>query len=220
MNRKLTLTAVCIILAVAAVAIFPYLSLNPDSSRTSLTPNFPLHYPLLVLHIATALLALLSGLVQLSAHYRAKYPKRHRVLGRVYVISIFISGLLGLVLAFYAETYTKALAFLALSLLWLWTTWQGYRYAVRGNLVQHRRWMVRSYAITLVAITARLVVPLCILFYLIFHGFHLPEGGRERMVAEILNVNIWLGLLINVIIVEWGFVHRSGDIYDRKSDGK
>lgn len=203
MSKKLGIISIIIIVGVAIAAIFPYVSLNTANSRLTLDTSFPLHYTVLTLHIALALVALISGLFQFHARFRASYPAWHRILGRIYVISVMASGVLGLVLTFYAENFTKSMAFLALSVLWLITTWNGFRYAVKGKLPQHRIWMIRSYAVTLVAISSRLIVPVCILLYLAFHGFKLPEGGREQMVTDILNINVWIGLLLNLLVVEW-----------------
>lgn len=203
MSRKKSIVAIIIIIGVAIAAIFPYVTLHPANSRIALNGSFPLHYTVLMIHIATAFVALVSGLFQFHSALRTKYPARHRALGRIYVYSVMLSGLLGLVLTFYADSFTKALAFLALSLLWLLTTWKGFRYAVKGQMTEHRSWMIRSYAVTLVATTARVIVPVCILLYLAFHGFQLPSGGREQMIAEILDVNVWIGLLVNLLVVEW-----------------
>lgn len=203
MSKKLGIISIIIIMAVAIVAIFPYITLNPANSRVTLDVNFPLHYMVLTSHISLALVALISGLFQFQARFRTNYPALHRALGRIYVFSIMLSGCLGLVLSFYAENFTKAMAFLVLSVLWLITTWNGFRFAVKGQLAQHRIWMMRSYAITLVAVSARVIVPICILLYLAMHGFHLPEGGRAQMVAEILNINVWFSLIINLVVVEW-----------------
>jgi hypothetical protein len=60
--------------------------------------------------------------------------------------------------------------------------------------------MIRSYAMTLVAISVRVIVPVCILLYLGLHGFQLSDGV-EQMVADILEVNIWIGLFLNVMPV-------------------
>ncbi|SDO02811.1 Predicted membrane protein [Paenibacillus sp. yr247] len=203
MSKKLGIFFAIIILGVAIAAVFPYVTLNPANSRVTLNTAFSLHYTVLVLHIGFALVALVSGLFQFHERFRASYPAWHRALGRIYVISVMLSGLLGLVLTFYSESFTKAMAFLTLSLLWLFTSWKGFRFAVKRQFHEHRIWMIRSYAITLVATSARLIVPVCILLYLGMHGFHLPEGGREQMIANILEVNIWIGLLINLFIVEW-----------------
>ncbi|OCT12985.1 hypothetical protein A8709_21930 [Paenibacillus pectinilyticus] len=203
MSRKQGIWAIIIIMGVAIAAVFPYVTLNPANSRITPDANFPLHYTLLIVHIAGAFVALVSGLFQFHTRFLSNYPAWHRLLGRIYVYSIFLSGLLGLVLSFYADSFTKGLAFLTLSVLWLFTCWKGFRYAVKGQLAQHRIWMIRSYAVTLVATSARLVVPVCILLYLAMHGFHLPAGGREQMIADILDVNIWIGLILNLLVVEW-----------------
>lgn len=203
MSKKLGIFVVIIIIGVAIAAIFPYVTLNPADSRVKLNTAFSLHYTVLVLHIGFAFVALVSGLFQFHKRFRTNYPAWHRALGRVYVISVMLGGFLGLVMTLYIESFTKAMAFLALSLLWLFTTWKGFRYAVKRQFDEHRVWMIRSYAVTLVATSARLIVPICILLYIAKMGFHLPAGGREQMVADILEINIWIGLLINLIVVEW-----------------
>jgi hypothetical protein len=101
------------------------------------------------------------------------------------------------------------LAFFTLTIVWLVTCWNGNLSAVKRRFNQHRIWMLRSFGVTLVAVSARLLVPLLLLSYYILNGFTLP-GGRERMVEEVLNVNIWVGLLLNFIIVEWIILKKSG----------
>ncbi|MGO4268343.1 DUF2306 domain-containing protein [Paenibacillus sp. TAF58] len=209
MSKKLGIFLCIIIIGVAIAAIYPYATLNPADSRVKLNTAFSLHYTVLVLHIGFAFIALVSGLFQFHRRFRNNYPAWHRALGRVYVVSVTIGGLLGLVMTLYIESFTKAMAFVALSLLWLLTTWKGFRYAVKKQIDEHRVWMIRSYAITLVATSARLVVPICILLYLAMQGFDLPAGGREQMVADILEINIWVGLLINLIGVEWFLLRAS-----------
>jgi hypothetical protein len=62
--------------------------------------------------------------------------------------------------------------------------------------------MIRSFGLTLVAVSGRVVVPVLLLAYYTLNGFSLP-GGREQMVEEVLNVNIWAGLILNFIVIEW-----------------
>ncbi|HZG15976.1 MAG TPA: hypothetical protein VE710_13240 [Candidatus Bathyarchaeia archaeon] len=40
----------------------------------------------------------------------------------------------------------------------------------------------------------------------VLNGFSLPHG-REVMVEEVLNVNIWVALVLNVAIIEWGILN-------------
>jgi hypothetical protein len=126
----------------------------------------------------------------------------HRLIGKVYVGTVFVSGLLAIPLIFYAENFTKAAAFLALALVWLFTTWKGYRTARRRAFEEHRVWMIRSFGITLVAVGARLLVPVLMLAYYVLNGLAVP-GGREAMIEAILNVNVWAGLVLHFVLIEW-----------------
>ncbi|SEN37223.1 DUF2306 domain-containing protein [Paenibacillus sp. OV219] len=181
--------------------VLPYLNLDPAKSRITITSN-TIQFPLLLTHILFAFIALITGFLQFVTRIRVQHPQTHRYLGRGYVISVFISGLLALPIIFYMEDFTKSLAFLTLTIVWLVTCWNGYRAAVKGRFPEHRIWMMRSFGITLVAVSARLLMPLLLLSYYILSGFSIP-GGRTRMVEEALNVNIWVGLLLNFVIIEW-----------------
>ncbi|NRS19601.1 DUF2306 domain-containing protein [Brevibacillus sp. HB1.4B] len=179
----------------------PYLTLDPANSRITIISG-SLQYPLLVAHIVSAFIALLTGFFQFVDRIRLKNPRIHRFLGRVYVYSVFISGLLSFGGIFYAENFMKATSFLVLSFAWLFTCWKGYRTAINKQYEEHRKWMIRSFGMTLVAISARLLVPVLLLLYFIFHGFSIPHG-METVIGEVLNVNIWAGLILNFVIVEW-----------------
>jgi hypothetical protein len=70
--------------------------------------------------------------------------------------------------------------------------------------------MVRSVGITLVAVSARILVPVLLLAYYVLNDFTLPEG-REQMVQEVLNVNIWAGLVLNIVITEWMILNNKSE---------
>ncbi|WP_242698102.1 DUF2306 domain-containing protein [Bacillus sp. SD088] len=186
--------------------MYPYLTLDPAKSRVAITST-TIQYPVLVTHIALAFIALVAGFLQFVDRIRLKNPRLHRNIGRTYVVSVFISGLLAFVLYFYDENFTKALAFLVLAIAWLFTTLKAYRKAIQRHYDEHRKWMIRSFAITLVAVSARILVPVILFSYVIFHGFTLP-GGRMQMTEEALKVNIWVGLILNITIVEWIILKR------------
>ncbi|QHW32358.1 DUF2306 domain-containing protein [Paenibacillus rhizovicinus] len=179
----------------------PYLTFDAANSRVNIAPG-SVQYPLLVTHILLAAAALLTGFTQFIPRIRTERPQLHRLLGRIYVGSVLISALLALPLVGYMDDFAKATGFAALALIWLFTTYKGYRAAVRRDFGAHRRWMIRSFGITLVAVSGRLLVPILLLTYALLHGFSLPEG-REGMVEDVLNVNIWAGLIANLMIVEW-----------------
>ncbi|MEK0315819.1 DUF2306 domain-containing protein [Cohnella sp. 56] len=194
---------ILLLLSLAVMLPFaaPYAKLDPDASRVALASG-RWQYPILVAHIGFAMLAMLTGFAQFSERLRIRRPGLHRGLGRVYVICVAAGGALAIALVFYMDSFTKATAFLALSGVWLYATWRGYRTARARRFDEHRIWMIRSFGMTLVAVSGRIVVPVLLLAYAAQHGFKLP-GGREGMVAAVLDVNIWAGLVLNLIAVEW-----------------
>src|SRR5271163_1351212 len=54
---------------------------------------------LLIPHTLFSLIALLAGPIQFSSRLRQRHLKFHRVLGRIYVISVFVGALSGIALA-------------------------------------------------------------------------------------------------------------------------
>ncbi|MCD1257262.1 DUF2306 domain-containing protein [Paenibacillus athensensis] len=195
-------------LAVIVPFMAPYFTLDPARSRIEVGPD-GLQFPVLVAHIATAFVALVLGFIQLLEPLRRSRPGLHRRLGRGYAMCVLLSGLLALIVTAYITDFGKAVSFITLSLLWLFTTLLGVRAARRRQWEAHRRWMYRSFAFTLVAVSGRLLVPLLLLLlYAALHGFALP-GGREAMVEAVLNVNIWAGLVLNLIVTEWLVLGRS-----------
>ncbi|CAM3926152.1 DUF2306 domain-containing protein [Cohnella lubricantis] len=123
-------------------------------------PSFPYEmwklffYP----HIVLGTIALLIGTYQLTRRSRLN-PNRHRILGRIYGISILLNVLVVPYIALYATGGRgSTLAFLVLDVLWLATTANGIRLIMQKKTVLHRQWMIRSYAVTLVFVSFRLVL--------------------------------------------------------------
>lgn len=111
-------------------------------------------------HVVFAPIALALVPFQLWQGLRNRRPLIHRLLGRLYGLSILISGAGGLWLA--ANTMAgpvAAFGFGLLAVLWLGTTGWGISLAMRGDRVAHRRWMIRSIALTLAAVTLRIQIP-------------------------------------------------------------
>lgn len=200
-NKKNWWILLIVSLGVIMPFIAPYLTVNPSDSRIEIVSK-TIQYPALIAHIFFAFIALISGFLQFSDRLRKEKPQLHSLFGRVYVISVLISGFLALVVILYVDNFAKATSFIVLTVIWLFTSWKGYSTARQRNFSDHRKWMIRSFGITLVAVSGRLIVPILLLTYSLLNGFSLP-GGREKMVEEVLNVNIWVGLVINLIIIEW-----------------
>lgn len=172
--RTILGTVVVLFLILMAVAItynslryfYPYTI--PSRFLDSKRDWFPVYLPALYGHIISSGLILVVGALQCSATIRRRFLGLHRALGQVYTWGILgMSAPCGLVMSFFAidRGIWSMLNFLTLSLLWAWFTWRGYRSIAQGDLSGHRRWMFRSYALTLSAVLLRLYTGLFVYFF-------------------------------------------------------
>jgi uncharacterized membrane protein len=157
-------------------------------------PNFGSHISnrniTLLAHISAAPIALIIGAIQLLPKKRAKFPTLHRWLGRLYGIAILIGGISGLMLAINALGGAIAgWGFGLLAILWIAATAQAIRMAMTRNFIEHRKWMIRSFALTFAAVTLRI--------YLL--GFVL--AGVSYIPASVYIA--WMCWVPNIIFAEW-----------------
>lgn len=142
-------------------------------------------------HFGIGALVLAIGPFQFVPRIRSRWPVFHRWLGRVYVAGCILSGVAGFVLA--SNTNAGAVArvgFSLLAIVWLTTTIMAFVQARDRNFREHRRWMIRSYALTLAAVTLRIYLPLTI------GGF-----GMEFLdVYPAISFACWVP---NAIVAEW-----------------
>lgn len=112
-------------------------------------------------HISFGGLALLSGWSQFSKKLRTKRLNLHRNLGKIYVVSVLISGLCGVHLGFFATGgIVSSLGFISLGIIWLFTTGMAYFAVKRKDMSLHQGMMVYSYAACFAAVTLRIWLPL------------------------------------------------------------
>jgi uncharacterized membrane protein len=149
------------LMAVLAVAVAGYamvLLLMP-SARPPFVRASPL--PLVfILHFAGGGIAMALGPFQFRAAQRARRPALHRWMGRVYVVAILLGGTAGLLLAPLSQGGVVAhMGFGLLALAWLGSTTSAFLAIRRGETLVHQRWMIRSFALTLAAVTLRIYLP-------------------------------------------------------------
>ncbi|WP_240356470.1 DUF2306 domain-containing protein [Myxococcus eversor] len=114
-------------------------------------------------HIALGGLALAVGWTQFVTRLRLKRPGAHRLLGKVYVGAVLLSGLAGVYIGFFATGgVVAASGFISLGIVWLSTTASAYRLIKRRRIEEHRLMMTYSYAACFAAVTLRLWMPVLI----------------------------------------------------------
>ena len=108
----------------------------------------------LIPHTICGTVALLAGPVQFSSRLRQRYLKLHRLLGRMYVFSVFVGAFTGIALAAgrpgLPGTSMQAAA-------WIVCTTAAFITARNRQIVQHRQWMARSYAVTFTFVSSRVL---------------------------------------------------------------
>ncbi len=185
--RARILWAVVALVSVGIAAWSARYVLSPPQTVEQALGN-PQGVPWLVIHVAGAVTALAVGSLQFLPGLRgARRP--HRWSGRVYVAGVAVGGIAGLVLA--PGSFAGPVAswgFGALGALWPVFTGLGWRAAVKGRFVEHRRWMIRSWALTLAAVTLRLYLPSSVML-------ELPFLEAYRVIA-------WLCWVPNLVLAE------------------
>ncbi|GGX94630.1 DUF2306 domain-containing protein [Massilia dura] len=162
------LFALTTLLSVAvALVSYRYLGAAPEIPEQIGANRFV--SPWLVVHAGSAATALLLGPTQFSRKLRARRAALHRWMGRVYVLGCMAGGVSGLVLAAGASTgIPTVMGFGSLALAWLGSTGLAWYRAVHGDIGEHRAWMVRSFALTLAAVTLRVYLAILGIFELPF----------------------------------------------------
>jgi hypothetical protein len=120
--------------------------------------RYSIYLPAFYIHIITGSLVLILGAFQLNQGIHTRYRQWHRTAGKVYLFTVLIfTAPSGLVMSFYANGGVVAkIGFALLAILWWIFTWYGFRYATNRNWNSHRKFMLRSYALTFSAVTLRL----------------------------------------------------------------
>lgn len=152
-----------------AIGPFSYRYLIPGAplGAPEILANAFTRYGVLTLHAGLAATALILGPLQFFPAIRARRPRWHRRIGTLYVACCLGGGAAGLVLAFGTTAGPVASAgFGLLALAWMAATGNAWRLARARDFVRHRRWMIRSYALTLAALTLRLYLPLASVMHL------------------------------------------------------
>jgi hypothetical protein len=118
---------------------------------------------ILIPHAFAGLFALLSGPFQFSNRLRRRRPDIHRLLGLLYVVAVLFAAPLAILSTAYAH-YPKAIYFkIAIGIqgaAWLITTVVAVVAALGRRFPLHRKWMIRSYAVTFTFVATRVLQPI------------------------------------------------------------
>lgn len=183
-------------LGIAGYAVFAYGFMPLGSMFPPQAPVYQAHAWGIGLHVGAAILAMALGPFQFLAKVRQLMPRAHRWMGRIYLMGVLVGGVSGLYMAQFAHGgMVSVLGFSGLSLLWLYTGLRAYLSIRQRDIVAHRRWMMRNFALTAAAITLRLYLPVIFIAHLPF--------------AETYSAIAWLCWVPNALVMEWVLRRRN-----------
>ncbi|MGG5207863.1 DUF2306 domain-containing protein [Chryseobacterium sp. MIQD13] len=189
------------ILAVIAVLIFSILMLKTISQYTGFDKNVgflmfkqkvvsnPYWMAFFYIHIFSIILCLLAGLTQFSSRFLTENKKLHRLIGRVYVYNILIINVPAcFVLGLFSNGGMLGITgFLLQDIIWAYFTLAAVLFIKKGKVSEHKKYMILSYAVTVTAITFRIIKNLFyqenLYDYELFYG-----------------LNVWASLIINLSV--------------------
>lgn len=154
--------------------------------------NIPLWKAAFYTHVFSSLLTLCAGFTQFST-YVLKYHKNiHRIMGKIYAYDIFfINFPAGMIMAFYANGHLPSkIAFVILDILWLVFTYKAVAAIKAKDIKKHKRFMIRSYALTFSAITLRSWK------IILGHSFTIDP-------LTLYMIDAWMGFVPNLLFAEW-----------------
>ena len=143
-------------------------------------------------HVFSAIFALFAGFTQFSAQILQKHLRVHRFVGRLYAYDILIINFpAAMLMAVYANGLLPGkTAFVVLDCLWFWFTLKAVIEVKRGDIKAHKQFMMRSYALTLSAVTLRS-------WKIIISAFvHIDP-------LHLYMIDAWMGFVPNLLFVEW-----------------
>jgi uncharacterized membrane protein len=144
------------------------------------------------IHVFSCVLTLCAGFTQFSNYILKYHRPLHRLFGRLYAYNILLINFpAGMIMAVYANGHLPTkIAFIILDTLWFLFTYKAIVAIKAKDIKKHKRFMIRSYALTCSAITLRLWK------IVLINSFDIDA-------QTIYMIDAWLGFVPNLLFAEW-----------------
>jgi hypothetical protein len=172
----------------------PYFSFSKEfdfiEERSFLFQN-NLYQASFYIHIAAGALCIGTALIQFSRYILKNSKAIHRISGKIYVfVVLFLGAPTGLYMSFFAKgSFWERSLFLFMAGWWFITTLYGLTTILKKNIIAHKVWMIRSYAMAMTAVTFRVYH---ILFYIL---------GWDHLANY--ELSLWISVIGNMLFAEW-----------------
>ncbi len=141
-------------------------------------------------HIFAGMFCIGSVLLQFSLTILKKRKAIHVWSGRIYVVVVLLLGApTGMYMSFFAKgTIAEKGLFMFMAISWFFFTLKGFSSILNKNVLAHKNWMLRSYAMALTAVTFRI-------YYLILYVFNVELTLNYE-------VSLWISVVGNLLVAE------------------
>jgi hypothetical protein len=149
------------------------------------------------LHIFAGMFCIGTALLQFSSYILKKRKAIHIYSGRIYVLVVLLLGApTGLYMSFFAKgTNAEKGLFMFMAISWFYFTLKGFTTILQKNVLAHKNWMIRSYAMALTAVTFRI-------YYLILYVYNVELTLNYE-------VSLWISVVGNLLVAETLIYKRS-----------
>lgn len=150
----------------------------------------PLYSMSFYVHIFAGMFCIGSALLQFSQAILKKRKAIHIWSGRIYVFVVLLLGApTGMYMSFFAKgTGAEKGLFMFMAISWFFFTLKGFTTILQKNVLAHKNWMIRSYAMALTAVTFRV-------YYLILYLMDVELTRNYE-------ISLWISVAGNLFIAE------------------
>lgn len=178
----------------------PYFSFSRDFSfieERSLLFQSNFYTTCFYIHIFAGAVCISTALIQFSRYILKKARPIHRISGKFYVfVVLFLGAPTGLYLSFFAKgSFWERALFLFMAVSWFITTLYGLSTIRKKNVLAHKIWMIRSYAMAMTAVTFRI-------YHIVFYMLDWDHLANYE-------VSLWISVIGNMLFAEWIIYRKS-----------
>lgn len=161
-----------------------------------------LHYAknpaIMYIHVIAGIIFVLCGIHQLIPSIRRKNIRRHRAIGKIFLIISLIVSISALILAVFMPFGDKLESFttLAFGLFLLFSSYKAYSEVRKGNIQNHSYWVRRVFFVSLSIATIRVIMIILMV-------------NTGKSVQEVMGISFLIAFILHLIAVEtWIFNHK------------
>jgi uncharacterized membrane protein len=179
----------------------------PGSSAAqfvALDAVFARHPVLTMIHVVPGLVFMILGPFQFSKSIRARHLQWHRWSGRIFVAVGFIIAISALVMSFTMQSIggvNQAAATILFGAFFLFALSKAVWHISRREIILHRQWMIRAYAIGLAVATIRPIIGI----------FFATSPLTGLTPYQFFGTAFWIGFVLHLIAAEaWIYITSPG----------